>query len=67
MEIIIGRDSQSAKLLLTVNGKPQSPVASGEVPASIAPQHCKLFINNGQLRLKNLDINNYTYVNGQSI
>ena len=67
MEIIIGRDSQSAKLLLTVDGKPQAPVASGEVPASVAPQHCKLFINKGQMRLQNLDINNYTYVNGQSI
>lgn len=67
MEIIIGRDSQSAKLLLTVDGKPQPPIASGIVPASVAPQHCKLFINKGQMRLQNLDINNFTYVNGQSI
>lgn len=67
MEIIIGRDSQSAKLVLTIDGQPQAPVASGVIPASVALQHCKLFINKGQMRLQNLDINNYTYVNGQSI
>ena len=57
MEIIIGRDIQSGKLSLTVDGK-------GEIQGQ---QHCKLTINNGQMRLKNLDVNNYTYVNGQSI
>lgn len=67
MEIIIGRDDQSAKLSLTVDGKLQAPVAIGAIPTCIAPQHCKLTINNGQMRLKNLDVNNYTYVNGQSI
>ena len=67
MEIIIGRDSQSAKLVLIIDGQPQAPAASGVIPASVAPQHCKLFINKGQMRLQNLDINNYTYVNGQSI
>ena len=57
MEIIIGRDFQNGKLSLTVDGK-------GEIQGQ---QHCKLTINNGQMRLKNLDVNNYTYVNGQSI
>ena len=67
MEIIIGRDSQNAKLVLIIDGQPQASAASGVIPASVAPQHCKLFINKGQMRLQNLDINNYTYVNGQSI
>lgn len=57
MEIIIGRDTQSGKLSLIVDGK-------GEIQGH---QHCKLTINNGKMRLQNLDINNYTYVNGQSI
>ena len=57
MEIIIGRDIQSEELSLTVDGK-------GEIQGQ---QHCKLTINKGQMRLQNLDINNYTYVNGQSI
>ena len=61
MEIIIGRDTQTSKLSLTVDGKPQAPVGSGALPDCVAPQHCKLTINNGQMRLQNLDINNYTY------
>ena len=67
MEIIIGRDGQSAGLLLTVDGKDQVSSASGIVPASVAPRHCRLTVYGGQVRLHNLDINNYTYVNGQSI
>lgn len=67
MEIIIGRDTQTSKLSLTVDGKPQAPVGSGALPDCVASQHCKLTINNGQMRLQNLDINNYTYINGQSI
>ena len=57
MEIIIGRDTQSGKLSFTVDGK-------GEIQGQ---QHCKLTINNGKMRLHNLDVNNYIYVNGQSI
>lgn len=57
MEIIIGRDTQNGKLSLIVDGK-------GEIQGR---QHCKLTVNNGQMRLQNLDVNNYTYVNGQSI
>ena len=67
MEIIIGRDIQGGGLLLTVDGKDQQIATKDFVPASIGSQHCKLTINNGLMRLKNLDVNNYTYVNGQSI
>lgn len=67
MEIIIGRDHKSGDLLLTVDGKGQQTVAKNNVPVNIGTQHCKLTINSGQIRLKNLDVNNYTYVNGQSI
>jgi len=66
MEITIGRDTQTAGLLLTVDGKDQTTV-SASVPSSVGTQHCLLTINNGQMRLKNMDVNNYTYVNGQSI
>lgn len=66
MEITIGRDTQTAGLLLTVDGKDQTAV-SVNVPSSVGTQHCLLTINNGQMRLKNIDVNNYTYVNGQSI
>ena len=65
MEIVIGRNLQDNKLMLTVDGKGQP--TSLTVPASVGPQHCKLTIKNGQICLKNLDINNYTYVNGQIV
>lgn len=66
MEIIIGRDCQSRGLSLTVDGKGQQTLTQ-DVPTSIGVQHCKLTINSGHMRLNNLDVNNYTYVNGQSI
>lgn len=68
MEIIIGRNANNGKLLLTVDGKDQQQLTtSGSVSPSVGTAHCKLTIINGQMRLRNLDINNYTYVNGQSI
>lgn len=65
MEIIIGRNPQDNKLLLTVDGKEQPTQISA--PASVGPQHCKIKIENGQIQVRNLDINNYTYINGQVI
>ena len=65
MEIIIGRTLQEKKLLLTVDGKDQPTSVS--VPASVGTQHCKLTIKDGQIHLRNLDINNYTYVNGRIV
>ena len=67
MDIIIGRNDSDGRLLLTVNGNDQLVGSPGSVPPSVGTTHCKLTINNGQMRLKNLDINNYTYINGQSI
>ena len=65
MEIIIGRNENSSTLLLTVDGKEQQTSVS--VPSSVDPQHCKIVVNNGQILLRNIDINNYTYVNGQAV
>ena len=65
MEIIIGRNPKDKKLLLTVDGQGQP--ASTSAPVSVGSQHCKLEIKNGQIQLKNLDINNYTFVNGQIV
>lgn len=67
MEIIIGRDSQNERLTLAIDGKGRQIVTTGALPSSIATQHCKLIIDNGQMKLENLDINYDTYVNGQSI
>ena len=65
MEIIIGRNENSSTLLLTVDGKEQQTSVS--VPSSVDPQHCKIVVDNGQILLRNIDINNYTYVNGQAV
>lgn len=67
MEIVLGRDTRDARLHLTIDGKEQSVGTPGSVPQTVAPQHCKLTIANGHIRLINMDINHYTYVNGQSV
>lgn len=67
MEIIIGRDPKNGKMKLTVDGNDQPSSTSQTLPKSVETQHCKLTINEGRIHLKNLDVNNYTYVNGQII
>lgn len=67
MEIIIGRNPQSGKIMLTVDGNEQPISTSDVLPNSIASQHCKLIIHDGKFLLKNLDVNNYVYVNGQVV
>lgn len=67
MEIIIGRDPQSGRMMLTVDGNEQLSSTSQTLPKSVEAQHCKFTINDGRIHLKNLDVNNYTFVNGQMI
>ena len=64
MEIIIGRDTKQSRLELTVNGQTSQAAKSGSVPTSVAAQHCQLTIDDDKMHLRNLDVNNYTYVNG---
>lgn len=66
MEIIIGRDSATNRMMLTVGGKPYL-YGDANVPKTVIAQHCKLEIVNGKFRLRNLDINNFTYVNGMAV
>ena len=67
MEIIIGREPRYGKTMLLVDGNEQAPSASQTLPQSVEAQHCKLTIKDGRIHLKNLNVNNYTYVNGQII
>lgn len=67
MEIIIGRDPKSSKMMLTVDSKEQPSTTSESLPNSVGCQHCSLTIKDGKIHIKNLDVNNYTYVNGQII
>ena len=63
--IIIGRDVKTGQLLLSGAGK--SGTYGNSVPQDISEQHCRLDFKDGIIRLKNLDINNDTYVNGQAV
>lgn len=63
--IIIGRDANTGQILLNGGGK--SGTYGNSVPQDISEQHCRLDFSQGCIRLKNLDINNFTYVNGQAV
>lgn len=63
--IIIGRGANTGQLLLSGVGK--SGTYGNNVPQDISEQHCRLDFNKESIRLKNLDINNFTYVNGQAV
>lgn len=63
--IIIGRDANTSQLLL--NGVGKSGTYGHNVPQDISEQHLRLDFKDGTIRLKNLDINNDTYVNGQAV
>ena len=67
MEIIIGRDPKSSKMMMTVDSKEQPSTTSESLPNSVGRQHCSFTIKDGKIHIKNLDVNNFTYVNGQII
>ena len=67
MEIIIGRDSETSRLKLFTNGQELLCGEPGAVPPSVCNQHCSLTFTAEGIKLKNLDINNYTFVNGQAV
>ncbi|MDE5571694.1 MAG: hypothetical protein K2I86_06575 [Prevotella sp.] len=66
MEILIGRDKETGKLRLTAGGK---TVLWGteRLPETVLEEHFKLTFANDTIRLKNLNINAYTYVDGQAV
>ena len=66
MEIIIGRDITTGKLKLNADGR---SVLYGmeRLPEFVLPEHLKLTVEGETIKLKNLDINAYTYVNGQAV
>lgn len=66
MEIIIGRDSKTSRLRLT-EGKKNVLCSTGNIPSSVLLEHCKFVIDNELIQIQNLNINAYTYVNGQAI
>ena len=63
--IIVGRDANIGQIFL--NGVGKSGTYGNNVPQDISEQHCRLDFSQGIIRLKNLDINNDTYVNDQAV
>lgn len=66
MKIQIGRDLSTSKLRLT-NGEKSVLMDRADVPSTVSPEHCEIDVEDNCIKLRNLDINNYTYVNGQAV
>ena len=66
MEILIGRDDKTGRMKLTAEGR-SVLFGTQRLPESVLAEHMKLTIENDTIRLKNLNINAYTYVNGQAV
>lgn len=67
-ELIIGRDAETNKLRITVDGKSAAFGEADSVPRSVSQQHVKFTIgDDGSLLLTNLNVDNDTYVNHRCI
>lgn len=66
MEIIIGRDKETGRMRLKADG--QSVLyGTKRLPETILEEHLKLIVEDDTIRLENLNLNAYTYVNGQAV
>ena len=63
--ITLGRDPKTSNLKLTVDN--QSTLFNSKVPMSVSAEHCAIDISEEGIRMRNLDINNYTYVNQRAV
>ena len=68
MEIIIGRDAKTSGLNVVVDNNSHLVSSPNTVPKSVSRQHCELLIlDDGTMRIKNLNPQNVTYVNGVAV
>jgi len=68
MEIMIGRDANTSQLRVSTGLQSKLLGAPGSVPNTVSRQHCTLTINEkGEYVLKNIKVQNTTYVNGMLI
>lgn len=62
--VVVGRDHQTNQLYRKVNDKVQLIKQKETVPTSVSKEHISLTIkDDGKMILKNLNVQNYTYVN----
>ena len=68
IEIVIGRDGSTSQLKISIGQQSKSFGAQGSVPQTVSRQHCSIIVNdNGTFTLKNLKLQNVTFVNGQQV
>ena len=68
IEIKYGRDEATGKLRLKVGGKQKNEGADKSVPQSVSREHVQISIcDDSSIILKNLNIENDTYVNGTPV
>ena len=68
MEIIIGRDQQTRRLSITKDGKAKCYGQPDSVPMDVSRHHLSLQpIDEGKWKIKNLNEQNVTFVNGIAI
>ena len=68
IEIVIGRDGNTSQLKISIGQQSKSFGAQGSVPQTVSRQHCSIIVNdNGTFTLKNLKLQNVTFVNGQQV
>ena len=66
MEILIGRDKDTGKMKLRAKGKTVL-YGTKRLPETVLEEHIKLTVEDDTIRLENLNLNAYTYVNGQAV
>ena len=63
MEIIIGRDTETSKLSVTIGQQKVLTGTEGSVPKSVSRAHCKVVINaDGTYEVRNMKAQNVTYL-----
>lgn len=66
MEIIIGRENaKDSRLNLNVDGVKKIFGDENSVPMCVSREHCKLYVYPDEIVIENLNISNFTFVNGR--
>ena len=66
MEILIGRDRNTGRMIIKADGKSML-YGTNRLPETVLDEHIKLTVENDRIRLENLNLNAYTFVNGQAV
>ena len=66
MEIVIGRENtKDSRLNLKVDGVSKIYGDENSVPRCVSREHCRLYVYHNEIIIENLNISNFTFVNGR--